>query len=227
MRELLKEYTILYIEDEPDIRREMREYLQGYFRDVYIAADGKEGLEMYQHYIPNALLLDIDLPYMDGLELARKVRQKDKYVSIMMLTAYTDTQKLLDAAELNLLKYFVKPLDLPLFQETLDRLAKELIEKAPGQICLGEGYRWDSHAQKLYHKASIVSLTPREKQLLTLLIKQRNKSLAFEDIMAHLWADDIEREVSVNCVKNIVSDLRKKLPKESIKSVYGKGYMLQ
>ena len=227
MRALLKEHTILYVEDEPDIRREMCEYLQGYFRDVYSAADGREGLEMYRRHTPNALLLDIDLPYMDGLELARKIREESKHVSIMMLTAYTDTQMLLDAAELKLLKYFVKPLDLPLFKETLDRLAKELMENAPEQICLGEGYRWDTNAQKLYYKASAISLTTREKQLLSLLIKRRNKSLAFEDIMAHLWADEMDREVSVNCVKNIVSDLRKKLPKDSIKSVYGRGYMLQ
>ena len=85
----------------------------------------------------------------------------------------------------------------------------------------------DTNTQKLYYKASAISLTTREKQLLSLLIQQRNKSLAFEDIMVELWADEMDREVSVNCVKNIVSDLRKKLPKESIKSVYGKGYMLQ
>ena len=224
---LLENYTILYVEDEAKIREEMEEYLSGYFKSVYCASDGKEGLAYYYQHQPDAVLVDIDMPGMNGLELIEMIRNEDRTLPVMILTAYTDTEKLLWAAELKLLKYLVKPIDPQLFGETLESLAKELMASNPDQVCLGEGYRWDKQLQRLYHKTFPLSLTPKEKLLLQLLIKERHKSVMFEDIMVHLWADEIEKEVSINSVKNIVSDLRKKLPKESIKSIYGKGYMLQ
>jgi len=223
---LLKNYSILYVEDELNIQKQMTEYLEGYFRDVYVSSDGKQGLEKYEEYHPDVLLLDIDLPHMDGLSLAKSIRKKDKSVSIIMLTAFTDQEKLLKATELKLLKYLVKPIDLLEFQETLDLLAVELTESTKEILVLGEGYTWNKSEGKLCHKGKSIVLTSKEQQLLVLLAKHQHKSISFEDIMAHVWADESEREVSVNCVKNVVSDLRKKLPNDAIQSVYGKGYML-
>ena len=226
MKALLKNHTILYVEDEPNIQKNMAEYLEGYFKTVYLASDGKEGLEQYQSHRPDVLMLDIDLPLMDGLTLAKTIRKSDKNVSILMLTAFTDQEKLLVATELKLLKYLIKPIDLLEFQNTLDLLAIELAETASDILSLGEAYTWDTIEHKLLHKGKALVLTTKEQQLLSLLVKYQHKSISFEDIMAYVWADEFDREVSVNCVKNIVSDLRKKLPKDAIKSVYGTGYML-
>ena len=227
MKELLKNYSILYVEDEPNIQKNMAEYLEGYFKTVYLASDGKEGFALYKAHKPDALLLDINLPYIDGLSLATNIRKDDKNVSIIMLTAFTDKEKLLEATELKLLKYLVKPIDLQEFQNTLDMLAVELTETSQSMISLGEEYTWNKNTQKLLHHGEELTLTAKELQLLKLLVKHQHKSISFEDIMAYVWADEFDREVSVNCVKNIVSDLRKKLPKDAIKSVYGTGYMLQ
>lgn len=227
MRDLLKNYSLLYVEDEPSIQKQMTEYLEGYFREVYVASDGKEGLEKYEQYKPDAMILDIDLPYMDGLTLAETIRKTDKEVSIIMLTAFTDQEKLLHATELKLLKYLVKPIDLLEFQKTLDLLAEELSHTMKICLPLGDEHRWDKENQKLLHKGQTVTLTAKEQQLLSLLTKHINKSISFEDIMAKVWADEFDREISRNCVKNVISDLRKKLPEGCIVSVYGKGYMLQ
>lgn len=227
MKALLKNHTILYVEDELSIQKNMREYLVEYFKEVYVASDGVEGLEMYHKSRPDALLLDINLPRMDGLSLAQTIRQKDKNVSIIMLTAFTDQDKLLQATELKLLKYLVKPIDLLEFQKTLDLLAKELTQTM--QICLplSESYLWDKVNQKLLYNEEVVTLTSKEQRVLSLLAKNINKSISFEDIMAEAWTDEFDREISRNCVKNVISELRKKLPEGCIKSVYGKGYMLQ
>lgn len=204
----------------------MTEHLQEYFHEVYVASDGKEGLDVYHEHSPDVLLLDINLPRMDGLTLAKTIRQSDKKVSIIMLTAFTDQEKLLEATELKLLKYFVKPIDLLEFQETLDLLAVELIESTKDVLVLGEGYTWDKVEKKLCYQGKTLLLSSKEQKLFVLLVKHQHHSVSFEDIMAHVWEDEFDREVSVNCVKNIVSDLRKKLPSNAIKSVYGKGYML-
>jgi len=227
VRKLLKNYTILYVEDEPNIQKNMHEYLEGYFKKVYVASDGKEGLEQYLSYRPDALMLDIDLPHMDGLTLARHIRETDKIVSIIMLTAFTEREKLLRATELKLLKYLVKPLDLLEFQDTLDLLADELVVTSNRLTTLKEGYVWDGEIQQLFYKDTVIALTSKEQNLLRLFVKHKNIELAFEDIMAQVWEDEFDREISVNCVKNVVSELRKKLPDYAIKSVYGKGYILQ
>jgi two-component system response regulator VanR len=227
LKALLKKYTILYVEDELNIQKNMAEYLEGYFREVYVASDGEEGLKMYDLHRPNVLLLDIDLPRVDGLTLAKYIRKKDKQVAIIMLTAFTDQEKLLQATELKLLKYLVKPIDLLEFQHTLNLLAIELIELSPNILFLGESLVWDKENEKLLHNGKACALTAKEQELLALLIRHKNKSISFEEIMAHVWVDEFDREISLNCVKNIVSNLRKKLPKESIKNVYGEGYIFQ
>ncbi len=226
MKNFLKNHSILYVEDEPGTQKQMTEYLEEYFKEVYVASDGKQGLEKYQEYHPDALLLDIDLPYIDGLTLAKSIRKTDRSVSIIMLTAFTDQEKLLRATELKLLKYLVKPIKISAFKETLDLLAAELAGSTKDVLILSEGYTWHKSEQKLCHRGKSLGLTVKEGKLLALLAKNQHSSISFEDIMAHVWEDEFDREVSVNCVKNIVSDLRKKLPLNAIQSVYGKGYML-
>jgi DNA-binding response OmpR family regulator len=173
------------------------------------------------------VILDIDLPLMDGLSLARHIRECDKETSIVMMTAYTDTSQLLQAAELKLLTYLVKPVDIATFEKMLQSLALELMENFSRYICLGEGYGWDVRKEKMLHRGTEVSLTAKEREMIALLVARRLQPVSFEEIMARVWADEFDREVSTNCIKNIISDLRKKLPKNIIKSVYGKGYMLQ
>jgi len=226
MKSLLKHYTILYVEDDLKIQKEMAQYLEAYFKKVYRASDGEDGLEIYECYFPDVLLLDIDLPKMDGLTLAKRIRKENSSVIIVMMTAFTDKEKLLAATELKLVKYLVKPVDLVVFNETMDLVAKELLQNTPKHHALGESYCWDAECQVLLYRDETIPLTAKEQNLLALLVKHRQQVVSFEEIMAIVWEDEFEREISVNCVKNIVSDLRKKLPKEAIKNIYGKGYML-
>jgi len=227
MKSLLKHYTILYVEDDVKIQQEMKQYLEAYFKTVYTASDGEEGLEVYECYFPDVLLLDIDLPKMDGLTLAKRIREENSRAIIVMLTAFTDKEKLLAATELKLVKYLVKPVDLAAFNETMELVAKELLQNTPKHHALGESYCWDADRQVLLYRDETVPLSTKEQKLLKLLVQHRNEAVSYEDIMAEVWEDEFEREISINCVKNIVSDLRKKLPKDAIKNVYGKGYMLR
>ena len=226
MKNLLKNYTILYVEDEPSVQKNMLEYLEGYFKEVFVASDGKDGLEKYNNHKPDAMLLDVDLPYMDGLSLAKEVRAIDKKVSIVMLTAFTEQDKLLKATELKLVKYLVKPIDIIAFKETLDLLAQELTDVSKDIVMLENGYSWNLNSESLYCNQEKIDLTTKEILLIKLLIENRHSSISFETIMAEVWVDDFDKEISFNSVKNLVSSLRKKLPKDCLKSVYGKGYML-
>jgi len=222
----LKNYTILYAEDDLNVQKNISEYLNRLFKEVIIASDGKEALELYNKYKPDGILLDVDMPYINGLELAKEIRAMDKKVSIIILTAYTEQNKLLKAAELKLVTYLIKPVDLTKFKEALALMSKEITEHSSDFEDLGDGYKWHIGHKALYKNSDKISLSSKEYILLELLIKNRANSVSFATIMAEVWAEEFEKEISFNSVKNLVSALRKKLPKNSIVSVYSQGYKL-
>jgi len=190
-----------------------------------VASDGKEALALYAQYTPDVLLLDIDMPYVDGIQIAQQIREENTQVIIVMLTALTDTQRLLDATELNLCKYLVKPVSPKAFKEVLQKVSQRLSQMSSSFISLQENYKWERSKEILYHHQKKVILTQKEKLLLSLLLKHHQKSVSFEEIMAIVWENDFDTEISIDTVKFHVSQLRKKLPLHSIKSVYGKGYI--
>lgn len=227
MLSVLKKHTLLYVEDNKDIQKDISEYLESFFAIVYVASDGKEALNLYKTYNPDVLLLDIDLPFIDGLTLAQKIRKNNSSIKIIMLTGYCDSSQLLIATELHLTKYLIKPVAPKCFTETLEKLSKELLETSSLFISLAKESIWDKEQEKLLVKEKNVPLSLKEHHLLKLFVEHKGKNVSYTDIMLSLWVDSFEREISIDSVKNQVSHLRKKLPKGCIDSVYGQGYILR
>lgn len=224
---ILKNHSILYVEDEPEIQKNIREYLESYFGTVHIASDGKEALTLYEEHHPDALLLDINLPFLSGLEVAKQIRKKDQTVKIVMLTAHTEKEKLLTATELKLTKYLIKPIAPKLFKETMELLASELRLNPSRFINLASNCIWNKTQEVLRIDDVPVSLTEKEHRLLKLLLEKKGTDVSNEDIMLAVWENAFENEISVDSVKNQISHLRKKLPNVSIDTIYGKGYILK
>ena len=224
---ILKNHSILYVEDEPEIQKNIREYLESYFGTVHIASDGREALTLYEEHHPDALLLDINLPFLSGLELAQQIRKKDQTVKIVMLTAHTEKEKLLTATELKLTKYLIKPIAPKLFKETMELLASELRLNPSRFINLASNCIWNKTQEVLRIDDVPVALTEKEHRLLKLLLEKKGTDVSNEDIMLAVWENAFENEISVDSVKNQISHLRKKLPNVSIDTIYGKGYILK
>ncbi len=227
MRAILENYTILYVEDELDVQANMSEYLRSYFKKVYLATNGKEALLLYEKFSPDVLLLDINIPDVDGLSVAKEIRKKDKDIRIIMLTAHTDEEKLLKALDLKLTKYLVKPVSPKDFKKALSILAKELLESRNLLVPLDEHHIWSKPTMQLLYINKEIELTQKERLLLSLLIDKRGFCVTYADIMAVVWEDKFDKEVSIDSVKSQISLLRKKLPKNLIENVYGKGYTLK
>jgi len=227
MLEILKESTILYVEDEPEIQANIVEYLEEFFGTVYTAKDGAQALELYEKYHPDVLLLDITLPYIDGLSVAKEIRQYDQHVKIIMLTAHTEQEKLLKATELKLTKYLIKPVTPREFKATMQLLAEELSQNPSRFVNLTKGCLWDTQNERLTIHGQHIDLSEKSHLLLKLLILHKGQVVTYEDIMVTLWEDSFDQEISIGSVKNQVSLLRKKLPESCICSVYGIGYRLK
>jgi DNA-binding response OmpR family regulator len=123
-------------------------------------------------------------------------------------------------------KYLVKPVTPQDFKETIKLLALRLDSANHSRTQIKEEYTWDSTNKQLFRNNEPIPLKQKEQALLNLLVSKRGECITFPEIMAHVWEDEFEKDISVQSVKLQVTMLRKKLPKDSIQNVYGKGYML-
>ena len=100
--EQFKNYTVLCVEDEDGIRKRLVNTLNYYFEDVLEASNGEDGYDLYLEYKPNIILSDIEMPNKNGIEMISKIREDDLDVIVIMVTAYSNEEYLLDLINLNI-----------------------------------------------------------------------------------------------------------------------------
>lgn len=223
----LNPLTLLYIEDDKDIQTIYSEYLKESVETIIYAEDGEMGYEKYLSSKPHIILLDINMPKLDGLSLAKKIRAIDKEVKIIITTSYADQEKLLEAIELSLVKYILKPVDPQILKDTILKAKKEIELEGKEKkklFLLDNNMIWNSTDSKLILSNEEVKLTKNERRLLTLLSTHPNRVYTFFEIFDYLSHDDFYKEYDANQIRALVKLVRKKVPKNSILNVYGEGY---
>lgn len=221
--DILSDKKVLYAEDEKSIRDNITEILELFFDKVVSVEDGIEAtyemvLESY-----DVLIFDICMPHMDGLKVIQKVRQKDKKIPIIILSAHTEEQYLWRAVELKITKYLKKPYDKDAFINALNEAALELVD---GNIAikLNEECIYNPCTKVVCEGNKDIKLSKMESRLLEYFIKRVNQAISFEDIFEYLW--DYESP-SKEAIKSLVKEIRKKIGSDCIQSVYGIGYKLE
>ena len=220
----IEDISILIAEDETKLLHSMIEYLQLFFTHVYAAENGKSAYELYLTKGPDVVIADIHMPLLDGLSLIKKIREKDQKTKIIITTAHSEKEKLLQAIELNLVKYLIKPVQSNTLKELLFTLAEELREER-SLIPIKEGYCWDKIKEKLFHEEKEIQLKPKEQKVLALLIAKMDQTVSAIDIYNCIYEDQPERDFSSYAVTSLIKRLRQKLPKEVLKNSYGAGYI--
>ncbi len=109
--EALKNITALYVEDEDDIRSSITTFLKRRMKEVYSAADGNEGLELYKDKKPDVVITDVNMPVMSGLEMARNIKQLDRNAQLIVMTAHSQEDLLMQAIEIGVYRYVIKPVE--------------------------------------------------------------------------------------------------------------------
>lgn len=225
MSEKISDISVLVAEDEKQILEPMVEYLQLFFEDVYTARDGLNAFRIYESKKPDIIISDIHMPHMDGLTMIEKIREKDKKTKIIITTAHSEREKLLQAIKLHLVEYLIKPVQSDLLKEMLLTLVDELRQHTD-RVDLKEGYSWDSGRKLLFHNTEEVALKEKEKKVLDLLCAHVNQTVSVFDIYNHLYEDQPDREFSSNSITSLMKRIRPKLPADTISAVYGVGYIL-
>jgi len=126
-QEHLKSLTLLYVEDDEDIRDQMVHFLSFYAENLITAVNGMEGLQAYREHTPDIIITDIQMPVMDGITMVREIRSIDKSVPIIVLTAFEQTNYLKASIEAGIARYVTKPVDCGKFREALLECANQLM----------------------------------------------------------------------------------------------------
>jgi response regulator RpfG family c-di-GMP phosphodiesterase len=121
--------SLLYVEDEPAIREPMGHFLKQRFSNVQLAADGREGLEIYQEMRPSIVITDICMPVMSGIEMTKEILEKDQDARIIVTSAHNQVDYLLEAINLGINHYLLKPLEISQIDAALERCISNIRSK--------------------------------------------------------------------------------------------------
>ncbi len=219
----LKNLTLLYVEDEEMIRQNAVEYLSRICDNVLEAKDGFDALEVYKKHKPDIIISDIKMPRMNGLDMAKEIRKGDKETPIIIATAHTETNYLLQAVELQLIKYIVKPITSVRLKEALLLSVDYLTVKNKNILTFKNEILYDVLNKTLLIKSEIIKLTKNEQLLLHLLATNHQRTITYEEIESSIWAYE---GMSMDSLRSLVRTLRKKLEGDFIENISGIGYRL-
>ncbi|MCH9740722.1 MAG: response regulator transcription factor [Epsilonproteobacteria bacterium] len=219
MYSFLKDKRVLYIEDEDDIRQNVTELLSDYFHTFDTASSGEEGYEKFLTQKVDIVIVDIELPKMNGIELLQKIRDQDKDIHLVVISAHTKTEYLLGAIPFKLEQYIVKPLNSRKVRELLTNLDEAfstgtVIELIPNVI-----FNRDRAIVSFENQEH--PLTKKEQGILSILADK--KVISYDEI-DELWGNEIPTS---NAVRTCIKKLRQKLPDNTLKTRTGFGYYVE
>ncbi|WP_373004431.1 response regulator transcription factor [Sulfurimonas sp.] len=221
-------FSILYAEDDERIREKYAKFLRLYFKDVYEATNGQEALELYEENKPDVIILDINMPVVNGLEVAKIIRRRDKETQLIILSAYSDREKLLAATELLLTKYLVKPIQSFELEEIIVKCIHNLQARDDKEslLYLDGDFIWSKEEETLSKGNVIFKLTQKELLLLKLFCSKPNLTFSNIDILNYVWEDDIQSDFNTNKLRIVFSKLKTKLSFNLFSSQYNVGYKI-
>ncbi|WP_295420844.1 response regulator transcription factor [Sulfurovum sp.] len=224
LRDKLGKIKLLYVEDEDAIRSQISEFLGRYVGFLINVSSAEEAMVQYKKHAPDMLLLDVNLPGKNGLTLAEEIRVKDRNVRIIVSTAYTDKDFLLQAVELELTRYLVKPVISSDLLEALEKAVVE-IDRRKGQknsIDLSFGYTYERDRKIVMYAGEMIRLRRKEAELLEYLIDHSDQTVSYERLEYGVWKDT---PMSKDAIRAQIRNIRKKIHPDVIKNVTAIGYM--
>ena len=220
-------YRILIVEDEP-ISLEMLSKTLKEDYNVLTADNGKKGFELYKKFNPHIIISDLNMPIMNGIELIQKIRELDQNSKIIITTFKDDVQTLLQATELKLFKYLIKPIDFTALKNIIEESIEELNRFNTVElniINISPTLIWKTSEFELFSNNQIVKLTPKEKKVLNLLLQKPNQVFTYNEIIYEVWEKNNEAG-DRKTLKTMITGLRKKIKDVEINNVYGYGYKI-
>ncbi len=126
---LLKNIILLYVEDDKTTRCAIVKILSVIVKKLYVAKNGREGLEVFKLHKPDIVITDILMPQMDGISMSKEIRALTPFVPIIFTTSFNESNFLLEAINMNIDRYLIKPINVKKLNETLYRASMVVFQK--------------------------------------------------------------------------------------------------
>ena len=220
----LKTKTILFIEDEKIIRDNITSMLKFFFKDVYAAIDGFDGIDKYEKYLPDIVMTDLKMPNMNGFELIEELKKRSSTSYTIIVSAHTDTEHLIEAINTKIDRYLIKPLTEKELFDAFDAYFEKIDSLFPEKIKIDEKMLFDIDKKALFINKEKIHLNKKETLLLKLLCSNDSSITSYEQIEYQVWGN---KSMSISALRSVVRDLRKKLGSQYIINTSGNGYKLK
>ncbi|MGL5692699.1 MAG: response regulator transcription factor [Peptostreptococcaceae bacterium] len=219
---------ILVVEDEIDLLESIAEGLRidGYAVDT--SDDGEEGLELAIVNEYDLIILDLNLPNIDGIDILKNIRESNKFTKILILTARSSIEDRVNGLDLGANDYLVKPFHFDELEARIRCLLRMKFIQEDHELRY-KNLKIDTKSRKAYINEKSIKLTKKEFAILEYLMKNTNKVVSQGELIEHVWDNSVD--MFSNSVRVHINSLRKKLREELdddvIKSVVGVGYIIE
>lgn len=218
---ILKELNVLYVDDDIEACESLKKILQYYFKNVLISNNGKEALETYFKNKVHLLIVDYDMPIMNGYEFLSKIRENDDEISAFIMSSYDDKIKLKNAIPLNLLDYIVKPYELDDLKNVLNRFVDIIEKKGLLKYQISQTCYYDRMKKIVLDDVKEYKLTSYEIKIIEYLFKRANQIVEYDELLNILDSENQKSLVS------LIYKINKKLPMKIIENIKDIGYMVK
>ena len=219
-------YKILVVEDDNQIQELIVEFLSSQDYIVDTANDGVEGYEKFKSGEYDLVILDVMMPKLDGHSLCKMIRNIDKEVSVIFLTALGDEENEIKGFDLRADDYISKPFSFNILikrvEAVLRRKNKEISED---EVLKFEGLKLELQTFKSYVDEVEIELTLKEFNILKLMISSYPTVVSREKLIEKIWGYDYFGDTRV--IDAHMKNIRKKIKKDYIKTIKGVGYVLE
>jgi DNA-binding response OmpR family regulator len=227
----MAERNILIVEDEQKIADTLKLGLTENGYQVDVAYDGTIGLKLFEAYPFNLVVLDINLPGINGYELCRRIRAKNAHVPVILLTALSSLDDKIEGYDSGADDYIIKPFE---FKELLMKirvlLKRTTHQNIPtGNVLKAGDLEMNLDSKEVKRNNVIIQLTAKEFQLLEYLLRNKNKVVSRADLAINVW--DIDFDTNTNVIDVYINYVRNKVDKnfdqKLIQTQVGMGYILK
>ncbi|PLY13838.1 MAG: DNA-binding response regulator [Sulfurimonas sp.] len=215
----LKDIKVLFVEDEENLARLLKEAIGDNFHSFILATDGINGIELFKKTKPDIVITDIMMPRLSGLDMAKELKRINPKIPIIILSAFSEKEKLFSAIDIGITKYFLKPFDIDELLDYISSIAPRLSTKL---VNLNEGFVFNKTTNSLYKNERFVPLSKNETKFLWLLLDNQNRVVDDSIIKEELWGENVSDER----IRTFIRRFRAKTSKKLIKNVKGVGYQL-
>ncbi|MDD2886495.1 MAG: response regulator transcription factor [Aliarcobacter sp.] len=224
--------NLLYVEDDEETIDNIDFFLKRHFNEIIIAQDGEKAFNYFIEKKPDIIILDINIPKLNGLKLASKIREINKKIPIIFLTAFSDKDNLLQAINLHACSYLIKPFRIDELINALNKCKRDFFEENqnPYLKVLNQDFIWDKQKKELSFNGQKISLTKNEISLIDLFVENDFRFFTPEEIHEFIFLDN---DIKDNSIIQLISRLKRKIINFSgnnnffIENIYNKGYHLK